>query len=178
MSRKHNEYTIMRKFIYFLCSISLIACFTACNNNAAESYIGEYDYQSSGNITLGGVQNLIIDHEKGNMEVIQKDPTTLMLIFFAEDGNTYTTDATIEGNSVLLSPYHKLLTINYYITESSLLTGTTNRLITEDYQLTVYGTGTIHSNVITFTLQYSGQELSTGKKLVGNNITLIAKRKG
>ena len=170
MSRKHYEYTIMRKFIYFLCSISLIACFTACNNNAAESYIGEYDYQSSGNITLGGVQNLIID--------LQKDPTTLMLIFFAEDGNTYTTDATIEGNSVLLSPYHKLLTINYYITESSLLAGTTNRLITEDYQLTVYGTGTIYSNVITFTLQYSGQELSTGKKLVGNNITLIAKRKG
>ena len=41
----------------------------------------------------------------------------------------------------------------------------------------VYGMGTIHSNAIVFTIQYNGEELTSGQKLVGNNITLIAKKK-
>ena len=110
-------------------------------------------------------------------EILQKDPTTLMLIFFAEDGSTYTTDATVEGNTITFNPFNKLLTVSYYVTESSLLGGTTNRLETEDYQVAVYGMGTIHSNAIVFTIQYNGEELTSGQKLVGNNITLIAKKK-
>lgn len=173
---KYNHFTTMQKFLSFLGLVSILVCFCACENTY-DTFIGEYHYQSSGNVTLGGTRNLILDHEKGTLEIIQKDPTTLMLIFFAEDGSTYTTDATVEGNTITFNPFNKLLTVSYYVTESSLLGGTTNRLETEDYQVAVYGMGTIHSNAIVFTIQYNGEELTSGQKLVGNNITLIAKKK-
>ena len=100
-----------------------------------------------------------------------------MLIFFAEDGNTYTTNATVEGEGLLLDPFYKLLPINYYTHETTLLSGTISVLHKENYQVAVYGTGEMYEDTIVFTLHYSGEELNNGTKLIGKNITLIAKTK-
>ena len=100
-----------------------------------------------------------------------------MLIFFAEDGNTYTTTATIEGEVLVLAPFYKLLPVNYYTHESTLLSGTISVLHEENYQGVVYGMGELYDDTIIFSLQYSGEELNSGTKLIGKNITLIAKNK-
>ena len=166
----------MRKLALFIGIISILLGLNACENSY-NTLVGEYHYQASGHVTLGGVRDLIIDHEKGSLEIIQKDATTLMLIFFAEDGNTYTTHASIENKNIMLDPFYKLLTVNYYTHESTLLGGTSNVLQEENYQVAVYGTGELFANTIILTLQYKGEELNSGTTLVGKNITLIAKKK-
>lgn len=164
------------KIIHIVALLTCIIAFYACTNKT-QTILGEYHYQTSGQVTIDGAQVLPLTPEKGDMDIIQKDASTLMLIFYAEDGTTYTADAIIEDKNISVNPYTKLLPISYYIKESSLLGGTTNRLIQEHYNTGVYSIGTLYENAIIFTMQYSGNELSTGKKLVGKDIQLIAKKK-
>lgn len=166
----------MRKLALFIGIISILLGLNACEEIQKE-LIGEYHYQVSGHVVLNDVRDLILNPEKGNLEIIKKDATTLMLIFFAEDGNTYTTTATIEGEVLVLAPFYKLLPVNYYTHESTLLSGTISVLHEENYQVVVYGMGELYDDAIIFTLQYSGEELNSGTKLIGKNITLIAKNK-
>lgn len=166
----------MRKLALFIGIISILLGLNACEKNY-NTLVGEYHYQVSGHVTLGGVRDLIIDHETGSLEIIQKNATMFMLIFFAEDGNTYTTNATVEGEGLVLDPFYKLLPINYYTHESTLLSGTVSVLHEENYQVVVYGMGELYDDTIIFTLQYNGEELNNGTKLIGKNITLIAKTK-
>lgn len=166
----------MRKLALFIGIISILLGLNACEEIQKE-LIGEYHYQVSGHVVLNDVRDLILNPEKGNLEIIKKDATTLMLIFFAEDGNTYTTTATIEGEVLVLAPFYKLLPVNYYTHESTLLSGTISVLHEENYQVVVYGMGELYDDTIIFSLQYSGEELNSGTKLIGKNITLIAKNK-
>lgn len=166
----------MRKLALFIGIISILLSLNACEEIQKE-LIGEYHYQVSGHVVLNDVRDLILNPEKGNLEIIKKDATTLMLIFFAEDGNTYTTTATIEGEVLVLAPFYKLLPVNYYTHESTLLSGTISVLHEENYQVVVYGMGELYDDTIIFSLQYSGEELNSGTKLIGKNITLIAKNK-
>lgn len=166
----------MRKLALFIGIISVLLGLNACEEIQKE-LIGEYHYQVSGHVILNGVRDLILEPEKGSMEIIKKDDTTLMLIFFAEDGNTYSTNATIEEEGLVLDPFYKLLPINYYTHESTLLSGTVSVLHEENYQVVVYGMGQLYDDAIIFTLQYNGEEFNNGTKLIGKNITLIAKTK-
>lgn len=166
----------MRKLTLFIVIIGLLLGLNACED-IQNILIGEYHYQVSGHVTLNGVRNLILDNEKGSLEIIKKDATNFMLLFFAEDGNTYTTDATVDGKNVVLSPFYKLLPIKYYVHESTLLSGTVSVLQEENYQVVVYGIGQLYEDTIIFTLQYNGEELNSGTKLIGKNITLIANSK-
>ena len=69
---------------------------------------GEYTYQASGQVTLDNVRSLILEHEMGTMDILYKDPSTLLLTFYSNDGNTYTTDATIDEKNIDLFPFTRL----------------------------------------------------------------------
>lgn len=138
---------------------------------------GEYTYQASGQVTLDNVRSLILEHEMGTMDILYKDPSTLLLTFYSNDGNTYTTDATIDEKNIDLFPFTRLLSVKYTTQESSILGGVVNLEHTEDYQIGVYGSGIIYDNTIIFRLQYLGNGLADEKKLVGDEITLVARKK-
>ena len=67
--------------------------------------------------------------------------------------------------------------MKYTTQESSILGGVVNLEHTEDYQIGVYGSGIIYDNTIIFRLQYLGNGLADEKKLVGDEITLVARKK-
>ena len=164
---------LFQHFRYALIACTLI-CITACENTT-QSLFGSYSYKVSGKLAIDGSREMISD-EIGSLVIINLNSDTLLLAFNAEEGGVFTTQAIVENNQLILTPCHRLLTISYIVTESSLLGGTSNRTIYKDYQVEVYGDATIYDQTIIFNLQYSGKALDSNSTIKCNNITLIAKK--
>lgn len=175
----NNEvlYTTMRTkriFIYTLLS-SLILCLSSCES-PLQTIVGEYSFKISGQVTKDGNQGIVLPDEIGAMEIIHLADSNYLLTFNTINGSAYTTQATKTGNQLDLQPFSRIVTLTYYTQESDILGGMIEITETEHFDTDIYGYGTIYDKTIEFKLQYSGEELTSSKRIKGNNITMLAKK--
>ena len=170
-------YTTMRTkriFIYTLLS-SLILCLSSCES-PLQTVVGEYSFKISGQVTKDGNQGIVLPDEIGAMEIIHLADSNYLLTFNTINGSAYTTQATKTGNQLDLQPFSRIVTLTYYTQESDILGGLIEITETEHFDTDIYGYGTIYDKTIEFKLQYSGEELTSSKRIKGNNITMLAKK--
>lgn len=170
-------YTTMRTkrmFIYTLLS-SLILCLSSCES-PLQTIVGEYSFKISGQVTKDGNQGIVLPDEIGAMEIIHLADSNYLLTFNTINGSAYTTQATKTGNQLDLQPFSRIVTLTYYTQESDILGGLIEITETEHFDTDIYGYGTIYDKTIEFKLQYSGEELTSSKRIKGNNITMLAKK--
>ena len=163
-----------RIFIYTLLS-SLILCLSSCES-PLQTIVGEYSFKISGQVTKDGNQGIVLPDEIGAMEIIHLADSTYLLTFNTINGSAYTTQATKTGNQLDLQPFSRVVTLTYYTQDSNILGGLIEITETEYFDTDIYGYGTIYDKTIEFKLQYSGEELTSSKRIKGNNITMLAKK--
>lgn len=163
-----------RIFIYTLLS-SLILCLSSCES-PLQTIVGEYSFKISGQVTKDGNQGIVLPDEIGAMEIIHLADSTYLLTFNTINGSAYTTQATKTGNQLDLQPFSRVVTLTYYTQDSNILGGLIEITETEHFDTDIYGYGTIYDKTIEFKLQYSGEELTSSKRIKGNNITMLAKK--
>lgn len=163
-----------RIFIYTLLS-SLILCLSSCES-PLQTIVGEYSFKISGQVTKDGNQGIVLPDEIGAMEIIHLADSNYLLTFNTINGSAYTTQATKTGNQLDLQPFSRIVTLTYYTQESDILGGLIEITETEHFDTDIYGYGTIYDKTIEFKLQYSGEELTSSKRIKGNNITMLAKK--
>ncbi len=161
-------------FIYTLLS-SLILCLSSCES-PLQTIVGEYSFKISGQVTKDGNQGIVLPDEIGAMEIIHLADSNYLLTFNTINGSAYTTQATKTGNQLDLQPFSRIVTLTYYTQESDILGGLIEITETEHFDTDIYGYGTIYDKTIEFKLQYSGEELTSSKRIKGNNITMLAKK--
>lgn len=161
-------------FIYTLLS-SLILCLSSCES-PLQTIVGEYSFKISGQVTKDGNQGIVLPDEIGAMEIIHLADSTYLLTFNTINGSAYTTQATKTGNQLDLQPFSRVVTLTYYTQDSNILGGLIEITETEHFDTDIYGYGTIYDKTIEFKLQYSGEELTSSKRIKGNNITMLAKK--
>lgn len=161
-------------FIYTLLS-SLILCLSSCES-PLQTIVGEYSFKISGQVTKDGNQGIVLPNEIGAMEIIHLADSNYLLTFNTINGSAYTTQATKTGNQLDLQPFSRIVTLTYYTQESDILGGLIEITETEHFDTDIYGYGTIYDKTIEFKLQYSGEELTSSKRIKGNNITMLAKK--
>lgn len=161
-------------FIYTLLS-SMILCLSSCES-PLQTIVGEYSFKISGQVTKDGNQGIVLPDEIGAMEIIHLADSNYLLTFNTINGSAYTTQATKTGNQLDLQPFSRIVTLTYYTQESDILGGLIEITETEHFDTDIYGYGTIYDKTIEFKLQYSGEELTSSKRIKGNNITMLAKK--
>ena len=166
----------MKQLLHILYLSMAIVCLSACESPVPE-IVGKYDFKISGHVTNSDAQVVVLPNEAGDLHVAQLTDNTLLLTFNTTDGCAYTTEATIEGNQLELNPFARVITISHKTQESNILGIPIEMIQTELYNTEVYGSGTIYGETIHFTLQYSGAEFTGAKRIVGNNILMVANKK-
>ena len=163
-----------RIFTYCLFSF-LLFCFCACES-PVQSVIGEYSFKVSGQVTKDGSDLLALPDEMGTMDIIHLNDSNFLLTFNTLNGSAYTTEAVLSNKQLNLHPFSRTITLTHKSQSSDILGGIIELTETEHYSTDVYGYGTIYGETIKFTLQYSGEELTNGKKIKGSNILMLAKK--
>lgn len=166
----------MKQLLHIFFLSVVLVCLSACESPVPE-IVGKYDFKISGNVTQNNGQIIVLTNEAGDLQVTHLTDNTLLLTFNTTDGSAYTTQATIEGNQLELNPFARVITITKKTQESNILGIPIELIQTEVYNTEVYGYGTIYGETIHFHLQYSGAEFTGSKKIVGNNIFMIANKK-
>lgn len=153
----------------------MILCLSSCES-PLQTIVGEYSFKISGQVTKDGNQGIVLPDEIGAMEIIHLADSNYLLTFNTINGSAYTTQATKTGNQLDLQPFSRIVTLTYYTQESDILGGMIEITETEHFDTDIYGYGTIYDKTIEFKLQYSGEELTSSKRIKGNNITMLAKK--
>lgn len=162
--------------IYFYTLLScLILCLYSCES-PLQTIAGEYSFKISGRVTKDANQGVALPDEMGAMEIIHLVDSSYLLTFNTINGSAYTTQAVLTGNQLDLQPFSRVITLTYHTQESDILGGLIEITETEHFDTDVYGYGTIYDKTIEFKLQYSGEELTSGKRIKGNNIIMLAKK--
>lgn len=148
-----------------------VGVFSSCKNSP-RPFIGEYTYQSDGNLTIGlldaGIKVPITD-KMGQMQIMKGDEKGTVTII----KTSITGDIKRLGGEVVDGE----LTIDEYTYEKNINLDT---IINGKAKITYTAKGTIHDNTIVFDDNYSGffTEKETGAvgTIKSNNAITIAKR--
>ena len=166
----------MKQLFHLLILPIVITCLSACQSPIPD-IVGEYDFKLSGYVTQNNAQVIVLPNEAGDLQITHLTNNTLLLTFNTIDGCAYTTQATIEGNVLELNPFERVISISYKTQVSNILGIPIETIQTEQYKTEVYGSGTIYGETIHFNLQYSGAEFVGSKKIIGDDILMIANKK-
>lgn len=152
-----------------------ILFFSACESQL-QSIAGEYSFKISGQIVKDATDKISLPDEMGAMEIVHVSDSTFLLTFNTINGSAYTTQAVLSNNQLELRPFLRTITLTYTKQGSGFWGEFIEFTETEYYNTEVYGYGTIYDKTIEFKLQYLGEELTSSKKITGNNILMLAKK--
>ena len=139
-----------QRFLTILISL-LSLLFTGCQEQV-RAIVGTYSYKISGQVTVDD-ETKALPEEIGAMDLLRVDATNAILTFNALKGPVYTAEAEINNNEIDLFTFERNITIGL-----------------NDYHIFVTGTGTVHDNTIIFTLDYTGNDISS------DQVTLLCKK--
>jgi len=162
--------------ILLLSILFLAACFLSACTSPVESIVGEYSFKISGTVTQDSWREVALTDEMGVMEIIHLKDNEFLLTFNTINGSAYTTQATLNGDILDINPFSRTVVISYQTEDSDIFGGLIEHTNIEYYQTEVYSSATMYGNTIEFKMQYSGKELAGTRKIVGNNIIMLAKK--
>ena len=166
----------MKKILYYITFTIITVCLSACEPTVQNIY-GEYEFKLSGYVTKDQSQTVVLPNEAGTLYITYLNKGTMMLTFNTNDGCAYTTQGSINGNELEFNPFSRTISLSTKTQVSNILGVPIETTNIEHYNTEVYGTGTIYGETIHFNLQYSGSEFTGSKKIIGDNILMIANKK-
>lgn len=157
------------KFLKF-CMLAGIAAITASCSDEVKPLLGDYSYNTSGQVAIDDTVQVVLSNEIGSMELERVKDNDIMLTMNSLRNGVYATQGTLDGDTISLVPFTRTMSVTY---QTSDIVPTT---VTENYNVEVSGKGKVYNETIHFYLKYSGESLSNGKKLTGENILMVAKK--
>lgn len=151
--------------------IVVLLAFFACNNQA-KIFSGDYSYKTSGRLTIADDSTSVsqdLAETIGQLNVVdlksaKKD--SILLIFNQMRGEIISVRAAVNGDSIFLKPYKKVLPISV-----------DNKMI--DCEMNISGKGIRYENSIVLKEIYNGLAVvndSVSKRVSSNEITTFAKQ--
>lgn len=178
MIKQTKQYrTNMKTMKYFRISLmtGCIALMASCSDLVA-SRMGDYSYNiAKSEVVIDDSVHITLPAERGAMLMEQKDGNNIILTINNLAGDTYTTTGELQDDKIILKPFTRIINVVYKDTVTEVFLPV-EKTFNEDYNLEVSGEADVYSESIHFTLQYSGKCISNGKKMIGSNILMIAKK--
>lgn len=163
---------------YFTLSLlaGTIALMASCSDPVT-SRMGDYSYNiARSEVIIDDSVHITLPAERGAMLLEQKDGNCIILTMNNPiTGDTYTTTGEWQDDKIALKPFTRIISVTYKDTVTEVLLPV-EKTFNEDYNLEVSGEADVYSESIHFTLQYSGKCISNGKKVIGSDILMIAKK--
>lgn len=155
--------------------VGCIALMASCSD-PVQSRMGEYGYNIAKlEVVIDDSVHIVLPAEQGALLLEQKDGSSIILTMTKFGGDTYTTTGELQDDKIVLKPFTRIISVTYKDTVTEVLLPV-EKTFNEDYNLEVSGEADVYSESIHFTLQYSGKCISNGKKMIGSNILMIAKK--
>ena len=167
---------------YFTLSLlaGTIALMASCSDPVT-SRMGDYSYNiARSEVIIDDSVHITLPAEQGSMLLEQKDGNNIILTMksiggLSSIGDTYTTTGEWQDDKIVLKPFTRIINVIYKDTVTEMFLPV-EKTFNEDYNLEVSGEADVYSESIHFTLQYSGKCISNGKKMIGSDILMIAKK--
>jgi len=138
--------------------------------------MGDYSYNiAKSEVVIDDSVHITLPAERGAMLLEQKDDNSIILTMNTMAGDTYTTTGEWQDDKIVIKPFTRIISVTYKDTVTEVFLPV-EKTFNEDYNLEVSGNADVYSESIHFTLQYSGKCISNGKKMIGSDILMIAKK--
>lgn len=163
---------------YFgLCLLTGTIALMASCSDPVTSRMGNYSYNiAKSEVVIDDSVHITLPAERGAMLLEQKDGNCIILTMNNPiTGDTYTTTGEWQDDKIVLKPFTRIINVTYKDTVTEMFLPV-EKTFNEDYNLEVSGEADVYSESIHFTLQYSGKCISNGKKMIGSDILMIAKK--
>lgn len=177
----------MKSGIRIAAFAAAVACMLSCSKEGTEIFPGNYSFKTSGTVKVDAIfvnrgENseddteiqLLMDMqllmEQGQMNVISKDDDRLLVTMNVLGGDVYTTDATVQGNTLILEPYTRYVRLEFPDFGHKYM------------PVTVTGTAEKYEDNVIFTLAYSGVyewesgDMSLHAEIVSSDIRTVARQ--
>ena len=162
--------TLRYLFGALLCSGAILL--TACTE-PVQPFLGDYSYKITGDVLVNdSIITPLID-KIGALNVIHIDDSTVLLTFNELEGGVYTTRGHVSESYIVIDPFKCNITIQSEETEDFVQRPTT---ILTTYATEVSGQATRYDHTLLFDLRYQGTSISDSSTLVGDHITMVAKK--
>lgn len=162
--------TLRYLFGALLCSGAILL--TACTE-PVQPFLGDYSYKITGDVLVNdSIITPLID-KIGALNVIHIDDSTVLLTFNELEGGVYTTRGHVSESYIVIDPFKCNITIQSEETEDFAQRPTT---ILTTYATEVSGQATRYDHTLLFDLRYQGTSISDSSTLVGDHITMVAKK--
>ena len=162
--------TLRYLFGALLCSGAILL--TACTE-PVQPFLGDYSYKITGDVLVNdSIITPLID-KIGALNVIHIDDSTVLLTFNELEGGVYTTRGHVSESYIVIDPFKCNITIQSEETEDFPQRPTT---ILTTYATEVSGQATRYDHTLLFDLRYQGTSISDSSTLVGDHITMVAKK--
>lgn len=139
-----------------------------------KSLEGTYSYKLSGLVTIDDTLDVVLTNEQGAMELIKVQDTTFLLTMNTLQGDAYTAEGVLSGDEILLEPFERNIRLSFSEIKSDLFP--IDRSHEEYFYTEISCIGAVYDETIVFTLQYTGESLSSDRRLSGEDITMVAHR--
>ena len=169
--KHYHSITMTTRILYG--AIGCIALLLSACSNHLQTILGDYSYKTSATVLINDTIDIALDEEIGSIDIVHIGDSTLLLTINELGGGIYTTHATLRGQNLLLEPYSKRITLTY--TQQDTLTHLP-RLYQTTFTTNISGKATQYEHTLVFDLTYQGISLSDQQILIGNQITMVAKK--
>lgn len=158
--------------VYALFAFALVTL-NACQDSVKD-VIGTYSYKISGQVTIDDSTRLVLPDEEGAMQVLREKDKELCITMNTLGGKVYTTKGQYTGDSIVLYPFTRYITLSYaYVDDSALIA--IEHTVTEPFRISVSGAGKVYDGTVIYSFSYEGEGLSSGLALRGQDIVCVAK---
>ncbi|MBO7160738.1 MAG: hypothetical protein J6V62_04805 [Paludibacteraceae bacterium] len=162
--------TLRYLFWTLLCSGAFL--FTACTE-PVQPFLGDYSYKVTGDVVINDSIITPLTDKIGSLNVIHIDDSTVLLTLNELEGGVYTTRGYVSDSHIVIDPFKCNITIQSEEIEDFSLRPTT---ILTTYATEVSGQATRYEHTLLFDLRYQGTSISDSSTLVGDHITMVAKK--
>ena len=161
---------------FTLCLLAGTIALMASCSDPVTSRMGDYSYNiAKSEVIIDDSVHITLPAEQGALLLEQKDGSSIILTMTIFGGGTYTTTGEWQDDKIVLKPFTRIINVTYKDTVTEMFLPV-EKTFNEDYNLEVSGEADVYSESIHFTLQYSGKCISNGKKMIGSDILMIAKK--
>ena len=148
--------TLRYLFWTLLCSGAILL--TACTE-PVQPFLGDYSYKITGDVLINDSIIIPLIDKMGALNVIHIDDSTVLLTLNELAGGVYTTRGHVSNSHIVIDPFKCNIT--------TILT---------TYATEVSGQATRYEHTLLFDLRYQGTSISDSSTLVGDHITMVAKK--
>lgn len=148
--------TLRYLFWTLLCSGAILL--TACTE-PVQPFLGDYSYKITGDVLINDSIIIPLTDKMGALNVIHIDDSTVLLTLNELAGGVYTTRGHVSDSHIVIDPFKCNITT-----------------IFTTYATEVSGQATRYEHTLLFDLRYQGTSISDSSTLVGDHITMVAKK--